>query len=133
MVIFPIDCFIFHVTKTDFLQFLRPEHTIHSYCDPRLMDGKDAKHNRRPSAFGFLPLCSNSTADRDDSWYQIEQFYIMFAVGIRFVVLKKIWSWDWPQGQAKAGEASGDSGKLAGATLVPCLSETATPAHCNLW
>lgn len=54
MVIFPIDCFIFHVTKTDFLQFLRPEHMIRSYRDPWLMDGKDSKHNRR--VWGFFPL-----------------------------------------------------------------------------
>lgn len=69
MVIFPIDCFIFHVTKTDFLQFLRPEHMICSYCDPWLMDGKDSKHNRRVWGF-FFPLCSNSTTDREDSWKQ---------------------------------------------------------------
>lgn len=56
MVIFPIDCFIFHVTKTDFLQVLRPQHMICSCCDPWLMDGKDPKHNGRLWAFSPLTL-----------------------------------------------------------------------------
>lgn len=56
MVIFPIDCFIFHVTKTDFLQVLRPQHMICSCCDPWLMDGKDPKHNGRLRAFSPLTL-----------------------------------------------------------------------------
>lgn len=132
MVIFPIDCFIFHVTKTDFLQFLRPEHMICSYRDPWLMDGKDSKHNRRVRGF-FSPyvlivLQTEMTAGSKHR-YQTKQFYNLFTMGINCIVLKEIQSWDRPatrpsqsrrrnqgdRGQSRASRGGGRLRATAGA------------------
>jgi len=93
MVIFPVDCLIFHITKTDFLQFLRPERMICGDCDPWLMDGKDVMHHRR--VWGFFPPYSltglqTGTTAGSKHWYQTKQFHNMFTRGINCIVLKGI-------------------------------------------
>lgn len=123
MVIFPIDCFIFHVTKTDFLQVLRPEHMICSYCDPCLMDDQDSMHNRRVWGFILVP----DQAILQHVYYR-DKLYCFKRDSVLGPAKQRQTRWD--KGQSTSYEPLQCIHRH---THVPRASQMAAPAHCNFW